>query len=130
MTTERKPLRAGYPKSMRLLCQEDFSSLRDKPLYWHERNLSFYFKKTEKSHARLGLSVSRRIGNAVCRNQLKRTLRESFRRSDLRGMPVDLLVVVRKRARERGCPCREVSLSWRSGIGKIVGILENGGVSA
>jgi ribonuclease P protein component len=49
--------------------------------------------------SRLGLSVGRRVGNAVTRHRLKRLLREAFRttRSDLpKGL--DLLVVVQPHA--------------------------------
>lgn len=47
-------------------------------------------------HARLGLSVGRRVGNAVARNRVKRLLRESFRlsRDDL-PQGFDLVVNVR-----------------------------------
>jgi ribonuclease P protein component len=47
-------------------------------------------------HTRLGLSVSRRVGNSVLRNRWKRLIREAFRtqRADL---PVGLDVVARPR---------------------------------
>lgn len=52
--------------------------------------------RSDTTESRLGLSVSRRVGNAVVRNRWKRRLRDVFRR--LRGrLPaaLDLVVVVR-----------------------------------
>lgn len=44
-------------------------------------------------HARLGLAVSRKYGNAIRRNRLKRRLRECFRLNGVRAESVDVLVV-------------------------------------
>ena len=52
--------------------------------------------ENQLSRPRLGLTVSRKVGNAVCRNRWKRVLRESFRlhKSEL---PQDLDLVVAPR---------------------------------
>lgn len=46
-------------------------------------------------HARLGLAVSRRVGNAVRRNRIKRLLRTAFRAlRDTTSQPLDVVIVV------------------------------------
>jgi ribonuclease P protein component len=54
----------------------------------------------DQTIARLGLAVSRQVGNAVVRNRIKRRLRESFRRC-LRpalGPGSSVMIVARKGA--------------------------------
>ena len=44
--------------------------------------------------ARLGLTASRKVGNAVARNHVKRRVREWFRQQEaVRAMPIDLVVI-------------------------------------
>jgi len=53
--------------------------------------LRFVYRENHLSHARLGLAVSRKYGNAVKRNTLKRLLRERFRQHAIRTVPIDIL---------------------------------------
>lgn len=51
--------------------------------------------------SRLGLTVSRKVGNAVCRNQLKRWIRELFRNHyKLFGQDADVSIIAKRQA---GC---------------------------
>ena len=53
----------------------------------------------DAAHPALGLVVSRRVGNAVARNRVKRRVREWFRQNArLRGGANDVVVIARKGA--------------------------------
>ena len=54
---------------------------------------------TEEASARIGLTVSRKVGGAVVRNRVKRRLREWFRKSALRSAGAfDWVVIARPAA--------------------------------
>lgn len=48
------------------------------------------------NYARLGITASRRVGNAVVRNRIKRLLREFFRHNQYRFNSYDLSIIVKK----------------------------------
>lgn len=70
--------------------------------------LVVYGLENGRSHARLGLSVSRKVGGAVLRNRWKRLLREAFR-LQLAQLPpgLDLVIVPRADASPELEPLRQ-----------------------
>lgn len=86
----------SYPKAARLRRRKDFVSLQREGRRRHTPHLVLVTRPAEAASSRLGVTVSKRVGNAVTRNRLKRLLREVFR--DHRAAinpPVDVVVIAR-----------------------------------
>jgi ribonuclease P protein component len=99
------PADRGLPKAARLLRPADFARVYGRKRSAAAGPIVVYAAPNSllDGGVRLGLSVSRRIGNAVTRNRWKRVLREAFR--EVRGdLPVgnDFIVVVRSGAAPAG----------------------------
>ena len=77
----------------------DFEYLRDKSYRASAKYLTAYFKgsRVEKKSSRLGLSVSKKVGNAVKRNYCKRVIREMFYNSHIVHSSQDVMFVVSPR---------------------------------
>jgi ribonuclease P protein component len=64
----------------RLTDEADFKAVFDQGKSFANRNLVLYIKvRSQDDPLRLGLSVSKKLGNAVVRNRIRRLLREAFR---------------------------------------------------
>lgn len=90
-------LGSRFPKSSRLIHKKDFEYMRERSEKRSVPPFVLYFKTTRlnQRNSRIGLSVSRKQGNAVRRNRLKRILREEFRKDPRSKVGAkDLLVVV------------------------------------
>jgi ribonuclease P protein component len=68
-----------FPKRLRLLKPTDFERVMQARVSATDGCLRLAGVANELGHARLGLTVSRRVGNAAHRNVWKRALREAFR---------------------------------------------------
>jgi ribonuclease P protein component len=70
----------GLGKEVRLRLRRDFLRIQNRGRKHHSPNFVIASASQPSSGAlRVGFSVSRRVGNAVVRNRLKRRLREFFR---------------------------------------------------
>lgn len=67
------------PKAEHLRSPADFRKVYDEQCSVSDRWLIVYARANDLPHARLGLSVSRKIGIAVTRNRFRRLYREAFR---------------------------------------------------
>jgi ribonuclease P protein component len=63
--------------------------------------LRVHYSRNDRELSRLGLVVSRRVGNAVVRSRVRRLLREVFRRNKSR-LPIPMDVVLVPRGEPRG----------------------------
>ncbi len=68
-----------FPKTNRLLNRKDFVNLNKSGKRYHTAHFTLIFKPNGLGNTRLGITVSKKIGNAVKRNRVKRLIREFFR---------------------------------------------------
>jgi ribonuclease P protein component len=68
-----------FPQHLRLKTPAQFKSVYDRKRSVSDGTLVVYAAANGLPHPRVGLSVSRKVGNAVVRNRFKRLFREAFR---------------------------------------------------
>jgi ribonuclease P protein component len=96
---------ADFPKQARLRKRPEFLNLSRWGKKIHVPHFVIITRPNDRGEARLGITVSAKVGNAVGRNRVKRLLRECFRRHRHQIVPShDVLIIARKGA---------VNLSWR-----------------
>jgi ribonuclease P protein component len=84
-----------YPKRLRLLRRGDFQRVFDARSSAADGVVIVYGAYNDVGHARLGVTVSRRVGGAVKRNRWKRHLREAFRLAQHELPALDLVCLPR-----------------------------------
>jgi len=87
-----------FPKSGRLRKRFEFLRLSNSPHKFAARGFLVVWLENGGSQARLGATVSKKVGCAVVRNRIKRYIRESFRQMRLPLPSVDINVVARRDA--------------------------------
>ena len=83
--------------------------------------LVMYVLENQLDSNRLGISVSKKVGNSVIRHHLTRLIRESYRlNKDMFNSGLDIVVIARESAKDRKYKEIESALLH---LGKINGIL-------
>ncbi|ANS76420.1 ribonuclease P protein component [Paenibacillus yonginensis] len=91
-------------KKLRLRNRADFGRVYRNGKSFANRQLVVYWsRRPEVEQFRLGISVSKKIGNAVVRNRMRRLIKEIVRlNQDKLISQVDIIFIVRKGATEMG----------------------------
>lgn len=95
----------GLPRVQRVRKRADYLSIQGSGRRFTGDHYMLFARRAsgDPGPARLGVTVSRKVGNAVLRNRVKRWVRESYRRMQ-RDVPpgMDLVVVARPSAAGAG----------------------------
>ena len=80
---------------------EDFRNCYRSGKSYANHYLVLYVWKNGKDHNRIGISVSKKVGNSVVRHHITRLVRESYRlHEDMFNSGLDMAVVARQAARD------------------------------
>ena len=85
-------------KEFRVKDNKEFQGIFKKGKSFANRQLVIYYmKKENQDHFRVGLSVSKKIGNAVVRNRIKRYIRQAFHELENDIKPTyDFIIIARQ----------------------------------
>ena len=84
-------------KEYRVKKNEDFSRIIKRKQSMANRTFIIYYLKNDIGHARIGISVSKKLGKAVIRNKIKRQVRMIVKETINLDDNYDYIVIVRNK---------------------------------
>ena len=99
----------------------DFQNVYKNGKSYANRHLVLYVLDNQTGHNRLGISVSKKVGNSVVRHRVTRLIRESYRlHENIFNSGLDIVVVARVGAKEVGYDEIESALLHVSKLHRIL----------
>ena len=99
----------------------DFQNVYRKGKSYANKYLVMYVLKNETEENRIGISVSKKVGNSVIRHHVTRLIRESYRlHEDMFNSGLDIVVIARATARNADYHQIESALMHLGGLHKII----------
>ena len=99
----------------------DFQNVYRKGKSYANKYLVMYVLKNETEENRIGISVSKKVGNSVIRHHITRLIRESYRlHEDMFHSGLDIVVIARSTAREVGYHEIESAILHLGGLHGII----------
>ena len=100
---------------------KDFQSVYRNGKSFANKCLVMYIIPNELNKNRLGISVSKKVGNSVVRHHLTRLIRESYRlQEDMFNSGLDIVVIARNTAKDISYNEVESALLHLGGLHKIL----------
>jgi ribonuclease P protein component len=92
-------IRLAFPPQLRLKKAAEFKKVFTNPVKSTDRYFTLLATRNDFAYPRIGLAIAKKIiRNAVDRNEIKRTVRESFRLQQHMMPSIDIVVLARKEA--------------------------------
>ncbi len=99
----------------------DFQKVYRQGKSYVNRYLVMYVLENHTEGNRLGISVSKKVGNSVIRHHLTRLIRESYRlHEDMFNNGLDIVVIARSTARDISYHETESALLHLGGLHKVI----------
>ena len=99
----------------------DFQNVYSNGKSYANKYLVMYVLENNLNRNRIGISVSKKVGNSVIRHQITRLVRESYRlQEDVFNSSLDIVVIARGTAREVGYKEIESALLHLGGLHGII----------
>jgi len=89
----------SWPKEKRIRKTRNYQNVQSKGKRWRSNDFIVLYIKTNLEQSRVGITVSKKVGNAVRRNRVKRMIREGVRKEySLLNKSWDLVIIARSTA--------------------------------